>query len=120
MRAMPPVTKQTMPTSAGGSASDQSLDLYTTRGQLLESPWMASDISATYQTVTVPFGSLVPRWLPTTNAPMRSPMACNTGATTAQTRCQVKPFAAQDVLGIRFSMYMDDGFHGRGQQRRSQ
>jgi endo-1,4-beta-D-glucanase Y len=104
------VTRQTMPTSAGGSASDQSLDLYTTRGQLLASPWAPSDLSTAYQTFTVPFGSLVPRWLPTTNAPLRSPMACTTGTTTTQTKCQVKPFAAKDVLGIRYSMYLDDGF----------
>jgi endo-1,4-beta-D-glucanase Y len=104
------LTKDVLPASAGGTAADESVDLYTTRGQLLTKPWSATDISTDYQTFTVPFGTLVPRWLPTTNGRDRAEMKCTVAYGSNQPRCQARPFKGKDVLGIRFSMYVDDGF----------
>jgi len=105
------LTKGTMPPLAGGTAADESIALYTTRGQLLNAPWSATDLSTSYQTFTIPFGTLVPRWLPTTNGPQRALMVCPSGSGISdQPTCQANPFAPKDVLGIRVSMYSDDGF----------
>ena len=102
------LTKESLPTTAGGSANDPGIDLYNTRGQLLNAPWTANDISTSYQTFTVPFGTLVPRWLP---SPVGAPYTYYCSYSGANLpKCQAKPFVAGDVLGIQISMYADDGF----------
>jgi endo-1,4-beta-D-glucanase Y len=94
------LTKDNQPSTAGGSATNQKIDLYNTRGQLLNTPWTANAISSSYQTITVPFGTLIPRWVP-------DPTGCASATTP---KCQAKPFVPANVLGLQISMYMDDGF----------
>jgi endo-1,4-beta-D-glucanase Y len=104
------LTKESLPTNAGGIASDPAIDLYNTRGQLLNAPWAPNDISTTYQTFTVPFGTLVPRWLP---SPYGWPYTyCCSYSGASVPKCQAKPFVPQDVLGIRISMYVPDVTNG--------
>jgi len=94
------LTKDSQPSTSGGTATNQKIDLYNTRGQMLYTPWTASAISSTYQTFTVPFGTLIPRWVPD-----------STGCASATTpKCQAKPFVPANVLGIQVSMYQDNGF----------
>jgi endo-1,4-beta-D-glucanase Y len=95
------LTKENQPTTSGGTAATATIDLYNTRGHMLNAPWIPSDITTTWQTVYVPFGSLVPRWLPAVG----SGMVCPAGAL-----CQAPRFTAADVLGIQFSIYGDAGF----------
>jgi len=92
------LTKENQPTTAGGTAADQNIDLYNTRGQLLNDPWTPSGIGTTYSTVTIPFGTLVPRWVP-------DPTACNKTSTTAM--CKAPVFNPKGVLGIQISFYSD-------------
>ena len=92
------LTKENQPTTAGGTAADQNIDLYNTRGQLLNDPWTPGGITSSYQTLTVPFGTLVPRWVP-------DPTACNKTSTTAM--CKAPIFNPADVLGIQISFYSD-------------
>jgi endo-1,4-beta-D-glucanase Y len=102
------LTRQSMPATAGGVAS--AFDLYNTRGQLLNAPWSTSDITSTYQTFTVPFGTLVPRWLPSpraTDYQARAPGVCSASA---ETKCNAKPLVASDAMGIRVSVYLDGEF----------
>lgn len=95
------LTKENQPATSGGTAATTTIDLYNTRGQMLNAPWMASDISSSWQTFYVPFGSLVPRWLPAVG----SGMVCPAGAL-----CQAPKFIPSNVLGIQFSIYGDAGF----------
>ena len=90
------LTKENQPVTAGGVAADTKIDLYNTRGLLLNDPWTPGGITSTYQTITVPFGTLVPRWVPDSTG-------CSAGGS-AQ-KCQAKPFVPADVLGIQISFY---------------
>ncbi len=99
------LTKQSMPASQGGVASDPAVDLYNTRGQLLNLPWSPNDITSSYQTFTIPFGMLVPRWLPSSSGEPHS-FYCGDGT---KGKCQVSSFVANDVLGIQVAMNTDDG-----------
>ena len=95
------LTKDNQPTTAGGTAANTKIDLYNTRGQMLNDPWTPGGITSSYQTITVPFGTLIPRWVPD-----------STGCTgsTGGGKCQAKPFVPANVLGIQISMYQDPGF----------
>ncbi|HEX7508598.1 MAG TPA: glycosyl hydrolase family 8, partial [Polyangia bacterium] len=95
------LTKQNQPSTAGGSATNQKIDLYNTRGQILYTPWTASAISSTWQTITIPFGTLVPRWVPDSTG-------CGTAPSTP--KCQASPLVPKDVLGLQISSYQDNGF----------
>ena len=95
------LTKENQPSTAGGSATNQKIDLYNTRGQMLYTPWTPSAISSTWQTVTIPFGTLVPRWVPDSTG-------CGTAPSTP--KCQASSFVPKDVLGIQISSYQDNGF----------
>ena len=108
------LTKENQPTTSGGlltpstattTSIDSTIGLFNTRGQMLFTPWIAAPISTTWQTVTVPFGTLVPRWLPAVGSGMVCPAA---GA--GVPRCQAPKFNPANVLGIQFSMYSDAGF----------
>ena len=95
------LTKENQPSALGGTATNMKIDLYNTRGQMLYIPWTANAISSSWQTITVPFGTLIPRWLPDSSG-------CGTAPSTP--KCQAKPLVPTDVLGIQFSMYRDNGF----------
>jgi len=95
------LTKENQPATAGGVATNQKIDLYNTRGQMLNDPWTPGGITSTYQTITVPFGTLVPRWVPDSTG-------CSTGG--GAQKCQALSFVPADVLGIQISMYQDNGF----------
>lgn len=95
------LTKENQPTTAGGTATNQKIDLYNTRGQLLVTPWSNANITSAYQTVTIPFGTLVPRWVPDSTG-------CGTAPSTP--KCQASPLVPADVLGIQISSYQDNGF----------
>jgi hypothetical protein len=90
------LTKENQPAAQGGVATVQGIDLYNTRGVVLNAPWTPT-ISTSYQTFTVPFADLVPRWVPD---------ATSCGTTTTP-KCQVPAFNPKDVLGIQLSMYVD-------------
>ncbi len=95
------LTKENQPSTAGGSATNQKIDLYNTRGQILYTPWTSAAVSSSWQTVTIPFGTLVPRWVPDSTG-------CGTAPSTP--KCQATPFVPKDVLGIQISSYQDPGF----------
>ena len=95
------LTKENQPSTAGGSATNQKIDLYNTRGQILYTPWTATAVSSSWQTITVPFGTLVPRWVPDSTG-------CGTAPSTP--KCQASPLVPKDVLGIQISSYQDNGF----------
>ena len=101
------LTKDSQPENAGGTATNEVIDLNNTRGQLLNSPWTPNEISTNYQTFTVPFGTLVPRWLPSSVRRHEREIVCTSGA--SEPKCQAPPFLSKNVLGIRLSMYLDDG-----------
>ncbi len=96
------LTKENQPTSVGGTATNSSIDLYNTRGQILYPLWTPNAISTTYQTVTVPFGTLVPRWVPAGSG-------CPAPGTGVP-KCQAPAYNPSDVLGIQISFYRDAGF----------
>jgi endoglucanase len=103
------LTKESVPATEGGTATSTAIDVYNTRGQLLNAPWASSDISTSYQTFTVPFGTMVPRWVPSSNYALREARGSCTDVLD-QPKCQAKPFLAKDVLGLGFSIYRNDGF----------
>jgi endo-1,4-beta-D-glucanase Y len=94
------LTKENQPSTSGGSATNQKIDLYNTRGQMLNDPWTPGGITSSWQTITIPFGTLIPRWVPD-----------STGCAGASSpKCQAQSFVPKDVLGIQISMYQDPGF----------
>jgi endo-1,4-beta-D-glucanase Y len=95
------LTKENQPSTSGGSATNQKIDLYNTRGHMLYTPWTPSAISSSWQTITIPFGTLVPRWVPDSTG-------CGTAPSTP--KCQALPFVPKNVLGIQISSYQDNGF----------
>jgi endo-1,4-beta-D-glucanase Y len=105
-------TKETTPMAEGGSLSDATtsnpdtaIGLRNNRGQILVAPWTSPSISTTYQTFNIPFGMLVPRWVPAPGSSMACP---NPGAGVAP--CQAPKFNPKNVLGIEFSVVADPGF----------
>src|SRR5450432_2058511 len=99
------LTSDNQPATAGGTAATATIDLYNSRGQMLAPPWIGTAISTTWQTVTVPFGTLVPRWVPAVGSGMVCPAA---GA--GVPRCQAPAFNPANVLALQFSFYQDAGF----------
>ena len=99
------LTSDNQPATAGGTAATATIDLYNSRGQMLAPPWIGTAISTTWQTVTVPFGTLVPRWVPAVGSGMVCPAA---GA--GVPRCQAPAFNPANVLALQFSFYQDPGF----------
>src|SRR6185369_12302007 len=87
------LTKETQPSTAGGTATVQSVDQYNNRG------FMVNIASTTYQQFFVPFGALIPRSLPAAGS---GGNACPTGSTP---KCQAPKFVATNALGIQFSWY---------------
>ncbi len=99
------LTQETISSAQGGllgpvGGPDSSVGLYNNRGQMLNDPWTRGGITSTYQTLTVPFGTLVPRWVPVAGT-------CPAGGTP---KCQAPAFNPAHVLGIQVSMYQDPGF----------
>ena len=105
-------TKETSPMSEGGNLSDATasnpdtaIGLRNNRGQMLVSPWTTPAIGTDWATITVPFGMLIPRWVPAAGSTNACP-APGTGVAP----CQAPKFVAKDVLGIEFSVLPDPGF----------
>jgi endo-1,4-beta-D-glucanase Y len=85
------LTKETQPSTAGGTATVQAIDLYNNRG------FIANVGSATYQQFYIPFGAMIPRSLPE---------ASTCGAmTSGGPKCQAPRFVPTDALAIQFSFY---------------
>jgi endo-1,4-beta-D-glucanase Y len=99
------LTSDNQPSTSGGTAATPTIDLYNSRGQMLAPPWIPTAISTTWQTVTVPFGTLIPRWVPAVGSGMVCPAA---GA--GVPKCQAPAFNPADVLALQFSFYQDPGF----------
>jgi endo-1,4-beta-D-glucanase Y len=87
------LTKETQPTSAGGNATSQAVDLYNNRGS------MVTIASTSYQQFFVPFGALIPRSLPAGGS---GGNACPAGSTP---KCQAPKFVPANALAIQFSWY---------------
>jgi len=100
------LTKENQPSTAGGTATQAAIDLYNTRGQMIYTPWTPNAISSTWQTVNVPFGTLIPRWVPAAGSSAGS--SCTAGSSTPP--CQAPAFVPTDALGLQFSFYEDSGW----------
>jgi len=87
------LTKETQPTTAGGTATVQAVDLYNNRG------FMTTIASTSYQQFFVPFGALIPRSLPAGGS---GGNACPAGS---NPKCQAPKFVATNALAIQFSWY---------------
>jgi endo-1,4-beta-D-glucanase Y len=103
------LTQETISSSQGGllgaeGGADVPVGLHNNRGQMLNDPWTPGGITSTYQTFTVPFGTLVPRWVPAAGT------ATNACPTSGTPKCQAPAFNPAHVLGIQVSMYQDPGF----------
>jgi endo-1,4-beta-D-glucanase Y len=106
------LTQDTMSSAQGGllgpegTAADMAVGLHNNRGFLLNDPWIPGGITSTYQTITIPFGYLVSRWVP---APATSSgNACVTGGP----KCQAPAFVPAHAMGIQFSFYSGDSAKG--------
>lgn len=86
---------QPPPPDGAGTGATLNVDRFNTRGVLL------TNVSTTWQTVFVPFGLLIPRFLP-------SPTGTSGCPTTA--KCQAPSFNPLSVLGFQFSVYPDPAF----------
>ena len=103
-------TKESAPMAEGGNLSDgatgatpstnidEHVGLRNNRGQMLLAPWTTTAISSSWQTITVPFSTLVPRWMP---AGTNDSNGCPTSS--GAPKCQAPAFVPKDVLGIEFS-----------------
>jgi endo-1,4-beta-D-glucanase Y len=87
------LTKETQPSTAGGTATNQATDLYNNRG------FMVDINSSSYQQFFVPFGDLIPRSLPAQGS---GGNACPAGGTLF---CQAPKFVPTNALAIQFSWY---------------
>jgi endo-1,4-beta-D-glucanase Y len=87
---------ETQPTVNSGTGNTMNVNQYNTRGQLL------TNIGTTATTVYVPFGALIPRFLPSATATTGCPAA---GAGVPP--CQAPNFNPASVLGFQFSLYPD-------------
>ena len=105
------LTQETTSSSQGGllgseQGADVAVGLHNNRGQVLSPPWTPNAISSSYQTFTVPFGTLVPRWVPVAwTSPYEA--ACPTSGTP---KCQAPAFNPAHVLAFQVSIYQDEGF----------
>jgi endo-1,4-beta-D-glucanase Y len=104
------LTKETQPATvngvaASGTATVATVDTNNNRGWMLNTPWITTGISTTWQTIYVPFGGLMARWLPAVGGGQVCPPA---GA--GVPKCQAPKFNPANVLGFQFSMYPDPGF----------
>jgi endo-1,4-beta-D-glucanase Y len=97
------VTRETQPATSGGTATVMTIDLNNNRGYMVAPP-LSPAITGSWQTVTVPFGQLIPRWLPAVGG-----MACPPAAAGVP-RCQAPKFNPANVLGFQFSILADAGF----------
>jgi endoglucanase len=79
------LNKETQPADLSGTATNNAVDMYNTRGRLL------SGIGTDWKTVTVPFSTLAPRYLPSDCA--------------ANVKCEAPPFNSKSTLGLQFSLY---------------
>ena len=106
------LTEETLSSSQGGllgaegNYSDIAVGLHNNRGQVLNPPWTPNAISSSYQTFTVPFGTLVPRWVPNTWAGPYEAVCLASGTP----KCQAPAFNPRDVLAFQVSIYQDEGF----------
>ena len=103
------LTQDTVSSAQGGllgaeGGPDAPVGLHNNRGQMLNDPWTPGGITSTYQTITVPFGTLVPRWVPAAGT------ATNACPTSGTPKCQAPVFNPAHVLGIQVSIYQDPGF----------
>ncbi|HEY5452620.1 MAG TPA: glycosyl hydrolase family 8 [Polyangia bacterium] len=87
------LTKETQPSTAGGTATVQAVDLYNNRG------YMVTIGSTSYQQFFVPFGGLIPRSLPAAGS---GGNACPAGS---NPKCQAPKFVAANALALQFSWY---------------
>lgn len=99
------LTSDNQPSTSGGTATSMPIDLYNSRGEMLATPWIGTTISNTWQTVTVPFGTLIPRWVPAAGGSNACP-APGAGVP----KCEAPVFNPANVLAIQFSFYQDNGF----------
>ena len=106
------LTQDTVSSAQGGllgaeGGPDVPVGLHNNRGQMLNPPWTPNAISTTYQTYTVPFGTLVPRWVPASGTSSVTGSVCPTSGTP---KCTAPAFNPAHVLGIQVSIYQDPGF----------
>ncbi len=73
-----------------GVATNNAVDEYNTRGKLL------SNLTTSWTTVYVPFGTLAPRYLPASTS---------SGCTTTSVLCQAPAWDPTTMLGLQFSVY---------------
>jgi endoglucanase len=88
------LTKETQPADLSGTATNNQVDMYNTRGRLIEG------IGTEWKTFTLPFNTLAPRYLP-------SGTTCTAGIL-----CEAPAFNAKSALGFQFSLY--DQFNRTG------
>ena len=93
------LAKESQPMASSGTATTDTIDLYNTRGQIV------TVNSSSYTQFYVPFGTLIPRWMPAVGSGMVCPAA---GGTVP--KCQAAKFVPANALGIQFSFYNDPGF----------
>jgi endo-1,4-beta-D-glucanase Y len=79
------LTKETQPADLSGTAKNDQVDSYNTRGRLIDG------IGTDWKTFTVPFSTLAPRYLPS---------GCDAGV-----MCEAPSFNSKNVLGLQFSLY---------------
>jgi endo-1,4-beta-D-glucanase Y len=93
------LAKESQPSTSGGTATTDTIDLYNTRGQIV------TVSSTSYTQFFVPFGTLIPRWLPAVGSGKVCPAAGG-----SVPKCQAAKFVPANALGIQFSFYNDPGF----------
>jgi endoglucanase len=86
------LTKETQPADLSGTAKNDQVDAYNTRGTLL------TGIGTEWKTFTIPFSVMAPRYLPSD---------CDAGVL-----CEAPAFNSKNVLGLQFSLY--DQFSSSG------
>ena len=86
------LNRETQPAEGGGTATNNAVDMYNTRGRLI------SNITTSWQTITIPFSTMAPRYLPS---------GCAAGVF-----CEAPLFNAASALGFQFSLY--DQFNTSG------
>jgi endoglucanase len=79
------LNKETQPADTGGTATNNAVDMYNTRGKLL------TGITTSWQTMYVPFATLAPRYVP--------------GGCAAGIFCEAPQFNPASALGFQFSLY---------------
>jgi len=108
-------TRESSPMAEGGTLSDTapgtgnpdtSIGLRNNRGQILVSPWTSPSISTSWQTITIPFGSLISRWVPAAGTSSNGCPAPGTGVA----KCQAPKFNPANVLALEFGVFPDPGF----------